>query len=292
MSDPKSDLPPADAPPPVPIDAELSADDVRLRPLASDGGPGSKIYDIAADADANTAASSSIPKARLVDPQRDRLVQSAGERIERTSAQAVALPSRPVATPVIDIPDDEGPIVRPGLGSAKIWAIVGGVLALSAVGAAAVNAPRNPISTALLALYAVLMFTGLGVLAIAIAAAILNRRSGSMDEAGLAGARMFTAVSAALFVFHLNIQPLNLGKTEELLLAVLAYLAVIVALFRWWGRPLKAVLVLHATLVTFTIAGWQLSAWAWSGDAQGSKPATIQPPNNAARTGTTPIAPQ
>jgi len=277
--------------PPATIDAALSADDVRLRPHASDGGPmAPKIYDLAADGDGTAAVSASIPKARLVDPQRDRLVQSAGERVERDSTQAVALPSRPVATPVaksaMDAVDDDAPIVRPGLGSAKIWAIVGGVLALSAVGAAAVNAPRNPIFSALLALYAVLMFTGLGVLAIAIAAAILNRRSGSMDEAGLAGARMFTAVSAALFVFHLNIQLLNLGKTEELLLAVLAYVAVVVALFRWWGRPLKAVLVLHATLVTFTIAGWQLSAWAWS------QPANAQTGGAASPAVTTPIAPQ
>jgi hypothetical protein len=198
-----------------------------------------------------------IPKARLVDPQRERLEDS-------TRPGAMPAASSSANARQVDGESLDPPLITPGLGSAKVWALAGGVLCLSGVVAAAVNASRNPIFSGMLALYGTLVFTGLGVLAVALTAALLNRRAGSMEEAGLAGARMFAAVAAAVFVFHLNIQLIGAGKTEELLLAVAAYLTLVLVLFRWWGQALKSVLMMHVVLVIFTVLGWQLAAWAWA----------------------------
>jgi hypothetical protein len=152
-----------------------------------------------------------------------------------------------------------GPVfITPGLGNAKVWSIVGGVLLISAVVAAAMT-NTNRFASAFLTLYSGILHTGTGLIAVYFAARIDSRKVGDLE---LAAGRIATAVGAFLLLFNLNINLAGTTKWEELILATLAYAGIIAGLFRLWGRSLGLLLSAHFALWVVFQIGMQLSAWA------------------------------
>jgi hypothetical protein len=154
-------------------------------------------------------------------------------------------------------------LVQSGFAEARVWAIVGAVLLISAMIAAAVNAPDRHVARVLLTLYNALLHTGTGVVALFIAAVLTERRLGSFE---LAAARMFTAVAAfsLLFNLHLNLIGENWAhwKVEELLLASVAYVLIVASTFRLWQlRNLAYVVGSHFFLWLVVYVGMLLARY-------------------------------
>lgn len=158
--------------------------------------------------------------------------------------------------------------VKPGMGGARVWAIVGGVLLASAIVAAAMNA-ANPFASSLLVVYNGLVHVGTGLAAVYVTSRLAGRPFGAVD---LAAGRILTAVAAFLLVFHLNITLAGHGKWEEVVLGAIAYLAILAGLFRLWGRELGILAASHFFLWFLIEMGMQLSLWA--GAATATQPAT------------------
>jgi hypothetical protein len=156
--------------------------------------------------------------------------------------------------------------VKPGWGEPKHWAIVGGVLLVAAVIATGVTAPvgigaGQVAVRILLTIYSTLVSAGTGVVALFIAARLLEKRFGSVE---LGAARMFTAVSAFVLVQSLNLRLtpyewMNNGIT--LILATGVYLLVIAATFQLWDRiTLAYVAGSHMLLWLVMVVGMALSS--------------------------------
>ena len=164
--------------------------------------------------------------------------------------------------------DGIDPLVKRGFGNASVWGIIGGIILIAAVVAAAMNTP-NPFASSLLVVYNGLVHVGTGLAALYVTARLLSRPFGAID---LASGRLLTTVAAFLLVFHLNITLAGQGKWEEVILASLAYLVIIAGLFRLWGRELGILVAAHFFLWLILELGMQLSVWA--GSAAATRPLT------------------
>jgi len=133
--------------------------------------------------------------------------------------------------------DDRPEFVTPGLGSAKVWGIIGGVVFVLAAVAAGYFVPEGASAGA----GAVAARVGLvgfeaalhvptGLLAVMAVAWYRGERFGRID---LAAARMFVAFALFLLVKHLQIPlPSIIGVGLQWLLGMLAYWAAVMLLFR------------------------------------------------------------
>lgn len=178
--------------------------------------------------------------------------------------RAVAGSRPPPAVPVrvtAELPE----FVKGGLGDARIWGIVGGVLAGAALVATAITTQSRSVAATLLALYSIALHAGTGVVAVYIGAMLSERR---VTRVELTAARMLTAVAAFSLVFHLSIRPFgdsfNTGKTEEVILGAAAYLAVVAGTFRLARRPLLYVVGAHFALWLIVRLGQELAAYVGS----------------------------
>jgi hypothetical protein len=157
-------------------------------------------------------------------------------------------------------PIDDRPIfVKAGWDDPKLMAGFGGGLAVAAVVASSITAPEGarPWLAALLTLYGVALHTGTGIVAVILAAVFTQRVVGRYAQTA---ARMFVAVSIFALAFHINI--LTRSKTEEILLATLAYVGVVAGTFRLKRDPLVVVCGSHFVLWLFTWIGMWLSQLA------------------------------
>lgn len=164
-------------------------------------------------------------------------------------------PPKKAPEPSAPLPDA---FVKPGLGNAQIWGVVGGFLLVGAVVAAAMTSQKK-FAMALLVLYSGLVHVGTGLVAVYLTARLDSKRVGEIE---LAAGRMLTAVGAFLLILNLNITIYGHTKTEELLLASTAYLAALAGLFRIWGRTLAILTTIHFTLWAIFELGMALSTWA------------------------------
>lgn len=234
-----------------PYELEPGADPLRPAPRPPPPAPGASGAKITAD----PLLSSFPPDADFTtDPELERAVAGppkAGEPVR----VAVELPE----------------IVKPGLGGAKVWAIVGAVLTAAAVIAIVVNAapvgtpPAAPtvgarILRAILAVYSVALHTGTGVVAVYAAALLSHRR---VTRVELVAARMLAAVSAIALVTSLRFefwgQPAFLLTAERLLLGAGVYLGLVAILFRLTRTLLMYVVGSHFVLWLVVQLGMELS---------------------------------
>ncbi len=145
--------------------------------------------------------------------------------------------------------------VKEGLGSAKVWGIAGGVLAVGAIIAAVATANSAHVWHGVFTLYSIVLHTGTGMLAVTAAAALHGQRLAYLP---LAAARVLTAVAAALLVFNLRIELIEGTTFDQALMAVTAYLIVIMATFRLWGTKLAAILACHFLLWMAFVVGSEI----------------------------------
>lgn len=150
-------------------------------------------------------------------------------------------------------PGDTRPVfVKKGLGTAKVWGIAGGVLAVGAIIAAVVTANSAHVWHGVFTLYSVVLHTGTGVLAVTAAAALHGERLAYLP---LMAARVLTAVAAALLAFNLRLDFIAGTTFDQAILAVAAYLIVVMATFRLWGTKLAAILACHFLLWMAFVVG-------------------------------------
>ena len=136
----------------------------------------------------------------------------------------------------------EGFFVEPGMGSSKVWLIVGGLLLVLAVVAAAITNKEHPVLGSLLVLYNGFLHTGTGVAALGVGAVVTNKRLGPLD---LAASRMFAAVSGLLLLTNCTINIVGRTPIEELALGAVVYAAIVAGTFRLWGQTLATVASAH-----------------------------------------------
>ncbi len=202
---------------------------------------------------------SKVGDAGLLDDFDEDADFSTDPEVERATGKA------PASKPAAAATQESGPtFVRPpGRIDTQSIAIAAGVLTLSAVIAAALTAParvRQGFPDAVLTLYLTLLHTATGVGALLLAAALRGERLGDVV---LATARMGVAVAAFQLIFHLDI-PVA-GRTDETLLAMLAYAGLLMIQFRFDRERLVLVAGVHAAqwlaiyLVT-VLWGWAQAA--------------------------------
>lgn len=147
-----------------------------------------------------------------------------------------------------------------GPAALKAIAIAAGVLAISAVIAAALTASsrgRQAFPDAFLTLYLTLLHTATGVAAVLFVAALRGERAGDVV---LATARMGFAVATFQLIYHLNI-PVA-GRTDEVLLAILAYLGIVLVHVRFDRERLVLVAGVHAAQWLAVYLATVLWGWA------------------------------
>jgi hypothetical protein len=173
------------------------------------------------------------------------------ERAVTGAEPAAAGPAAPI--------DDRRIFVKAGWDDPKIMAGFGGALTLAAVVAAWITTPEGGRGwlSALLALYGTALHTGTGIVAVILTAVFTERAVGRYPQAA---ARMFVAVALFQLAFHVNF--LSTGKTEEVLLAALGYVAVVWGTFRLKRDPLVILCGCHFGLWLLTWVGMLLSSWA------------------------------
>lgn len=133
--------------------------------------------------------------------------------------------------------DDRPEFVTPGLGSAKVWGIIGGVVFVLAAVAAGYFVPEGQSAGAGavaarvgLVVFQAVLHVPTGLLAVMAVAWYRDERLGRID---LAAARMFVAFALFLLVRHLQIPlPSIIGVGLQWLLGMLAYWAAVMLLFR------------------------------------------------------------
>lgn len=159
---------------------------------------------------------------------------------------------------------DEPPLVRPGMGGAKLALILGVLLLLGALVASGVRASGLENTSARIVtlavavtLYQSLLHTGAGVAAVMLAARFERRQTGALE---LAAARMLACVSAFQLVYHLpTIAPGVIGLVIAAILALLSYAAMVWGLFRLSRLELGVVIAGHALLLLGIALGGRLS---------------------------------
>jgi ribosomal protein L40E len=167
---------------------------------------------------------------------------------------------------------DMGPFVRPPASkweNERVLAAAGGVLALGAAVAAAVNFPASStavtIGAAVLALYSVALHTGTGLAAVGVAAAITERPYGSIR---IAAARVLVAFGAFELVKNLRLEFTG-GPVLIVLAACLVYFLLIWGLFRRTARETGIVCITHFFIWFLLMLAEQLYAWVQAGVVAG-----------------------
>jgi hypothetical protein len=165
------------------------------------------------------------------------------------------LAGHPAAAPP-ETPD----FVTAGVGKPLYWAAAGGVLLIAALIATGVNAPNRAVLRILLVLYNVLLHTGTGVVAVYLAATLLERRVRFVETVA---ARMLVAVSAMALLISTQIRifpPKYDTKAEEIVLGLAAYGLIVAASFNLWKRlPFLYVVGCHFALWLIVQLGMALS---------------------------------
>jgi hypothetical protein len=155
--------------------------------------------------------------------------------------------------------------VTPGIGSAKVWAIVGTVLTVAAMILAGVFVPQEKAGwlrvagAVFLALYNIVVHTGTGVVAVAVAARIVEERFGSLE---LAVARVFAAFSLFEAIRHVRLPLGALSTTAAYVLAAAAYYLAIWGLFRKNRTVTLLIVLVHVVLWIVFQLGVMLAAAA------------------------------
>ena len=140
-------------------------------------------------------------------------------------------------------------LVTKGFGQPTWWAIAGVALLIGAMVATGVNAHNRTVPRVLLTLYNVLLHTGTGVVAVYLAATLLEMRVRFVESVA---ARMLVAVSTLSLLFHLHLQ-IFADKyetaAEEMIVGVVAYVLIVASSFSLWKRiPLAYVIGCHFAL--------------------------------------------
>ena len=170
--------------------------------------------------------------------------------------------------------------VQPGLGSAKVWAIVGVTLLVVAMIATGVHAgpASERILNVLLVLYRTLVHTGTGVVAVFVAATLLGKKLGNFE---LAGARMLAAVGAfsAMLSFQFSLfGRVWLDNLIALIMAAAVYVLLVASTFNLWKKqPLSFVIGSHFFLWLIVAVGMLLAQVARPDKAPAAAPAVKTP---------------
>lgn len=199
---------------------------------------------------------SKVGDAGLLDDFEDDADFSTDPEVERATGKAPTVEQAPVDAATAG-PTFIAPGGRSGL---EAIAIAAGVLTLSAVIAAALTAPsrgRQAFPDAFLTLYLTLLHTATGVAAVLFAAALRGERAGDVV---LATARMGVAVATFQLIYHLNI-PVS-GRTDEVLLAMLAYAGIVLVHVRFDRERLALVAGVHAAQWLAVYLATVLWGWA------------------------------
>jgi hypothetical protein len=160
-----------------------------------------------------------------------------------------------------DEPERLSPEHRPGV---RTLLIVGGVaIAIAMVLGGWIGFNGNGgighgLGRALLAAYEGAVYTGVGVVAMLIAARMLDLKLGRLD---LAAARMLVCVGAALIVLQVRIDIALLGPILISVLGVAVYGAAVLVLFRADYQRVMTIAGLHLLLLGVLQAGSLLSGW-------------------------------
>ena len=192
------------------------------------------------------------------DPELDRVV--------------LGQPPRPAVIVAAERADDRPEFVTPAWPwEEKFWLAAGAALLLGALIASGVNVlhaagaevtAQKRVLGVLLTLYNTALHTGTGVAAIFLAAMMMGQRVGKVETAA---ARMFAAVAGFEFMYNLKFT-ITTGKTEEAVLAALAYLIVVATTFRLFRRdPVLYVVGFHFAIWLVVQVGMLLSAAASKG---------------------------
>jgi hypothetical protein len=172
-------------------------------------------------------------------------------------------------------PEEASPAVdefsKPGRGSAKTIAIIGGLVTLSAMIVAGVSAPPHFVgvsSRVILVLYETLLHTGTGIVAVAIAAKLGEMRLGNVE---LAAARVLAAFATFQLLTHLGLPgPVFLVKVTLFVLGAAAYWGLIMLLFTKTRAEALLVTLIHLFLWIIVELGSLLTAWANPSTLSGS----------------------
>ncbi|MDX9912343.1 MAG: hypothetical protein RBS39_10985 [Phycisphaerales bacterium] len=156
--------------------------------------------------------------------------------------------------------DEYPPLCDEGWPGVKTLSVVGALLAIVAIVLVFRDAESKQFTRAVLMAYGIAVHTGLGTVAVVIAAHFAPRHVGNM---GVAAARMFVAVSALAAVYSTNM--LLEAKIEESVLGLLAYAGVLLATFRTEPRVLGILAGAHGGLWLIVWLGQVLSASVGSG---------------------------
>jgi hypothetical protein len=201
--------------------------------------------------------------------------------LERVIMGKAVKPAEPVQPP--DQPRED--FVQPGLGNAKVWAIVGVVLlvaAMIATGAQGQISPGQRLLRVLLTLYGTLVHTGTGVVAVFVAARLLGKQLGNFE---LAAARMFAAVGAFALMISLQFSLSGVVWLDHLVVLILAagsYVLLVASTFNLWNRdPLGYVIGSHFFLWLIVAVGMLLSQAIKPLPARGTSPTVVTPPETS-----------
>lgn len=146
--------------------------------------------------------------------------------------------------------------VEPGMGSSKVWLVVGGVLLVLAVVAAAITQKDHPVLASLLVLYNGFLHTGTGVAALGVGSVVAGKRLGPLD---LATSRMFAAVAGLLLLTNCTINIFGTTPIEELVLGAIVYAAIVAGTFRFWGQTLATVASAHFLMWLIVKIGMEIT---------------------------------
>lgn len=164
-------------------------------------------------------------------------------------------------------------MIQPGKIQPKHWGIAGLVLLIGAAIAAGVYAPNHAVARVLLAMYSTFLHTGTGLVALYMAARLLEYRFGNLE---LGATRMFTAVGVFTLLMSLHLTPFGeynaLNRALTVIVAMAGYTLTVASTFKLWDKQkLGFVVGFHALLWMVVEVGMTLATTI--GDVAASKPA-------------------
>ena len=153
---------------------------------------------------------------------------------------------------------------EPGGPGPKTLMVIGTVLAISAMVLTGMMAAKPSSATfwyivgrIVVVAFNVLLHTGTGVVAVLLAAKLLEQKIGRLDYAA---GRMFVAVSAAWLGFSVEVPVPVVGVLLKIVLAVLAYAGCVLILFKADRRDVFTIGGLHIALIMFLEIGIRITA--------------------------------